>query len=120
MPIGVLVLRTRNEPFPYLFRGDICDFSSQISPPFSETKNSPRSKWNEGILLQIGDVRLSIAFLRESRRMIDGFIYLTNIIKQALTIKLAKKKQMNARNNILCNSKCIIFLISVSGIPIDK
>ena len=27
MPIGVLGLRTRNEPFPYLFRGDICDFS---------------------------------------------------------------------------------------------
>ena len=35
MPIGVLGLRTRNEPFPYLFRGDICDFSSQISPFFS-------------------------------------------------------------------------------------
>ena len=31
MPIGVLGLRTRNEPFPYLFRGDICDFSTQVS-----------------------------------------------------------------------------------------
>jgi hypothetical protein len=35
MPIGVLGLRTGNEPFPCLFRGDICDFSSQISPLFS-------------------------------------------------------------------------------------
>ena len=104
----------------HTFLGEIFVIFHRKYPPFSETKNSPRSKWNEGILLQIGDVRLSIAFLRESRRMIDGFIYLTNIIKQALTIKLAKKKQMNARNNILCNSKCIIFLISVSGIPIDK
>ena len=35
MPIGVLGLRTRNKPFPCLFRGDICDFSSQVSPLFS-------------------------------------------------------------------------------------
>ena len=35
MPISVLGLRTGNEPFPYLFRRDICDFSSQISPLFS-------------------------------------------------------------------------------------
>ena len=35
MPIGSFGQESRSEPLPYLFRGDICDFSSQISPLFS-------------------------------------------------------------------------------------
>ena len=35
MPIGIFEQESRSEPLPYLFRGDICDFSSQVSPLFS-------------------------------------------------------------------------------------
>ena len=35
MPIGIFEQGRRSEPFPCVFRGDICEFSSQISPLFS-------------------------------------------------------------------------------------
>ena len=35
MPIGILGQGSRSEPLPCPFRGDICDFSSQVSPLFS-------------------------------------------------------------------------------------
>ena len=35
MPIGIFEQGGRSEPLACLFRGDICDFSSQVSPLFS-------------------------------------------------------------------------------------
>ena len=35
MPIGIFEQGSRSEPLSCLFRGDICDFSSQVSPLFS-------------------------------------------------------------------------------------
>ena len=35
MPVGIFEQGIRSEPLPCLFRGDICDFSSQVSPLFS-------------------------------------------------------------------------------------
>ena len=35
MPIVIFEQGSRSEPLPCLFRGDICDFSSQVSPLFS-------------------------------------------------------------------------------------
>ena len=49
MPIGVFEQGSRSEPLPCLFRGDICDFSSQVSPLFSlfSKKSSIAKLWSK-------------------------------------------------------------------------
>ena len=91
MPIGILGLRIGNEPLPCLFKGDICDFSSQVSLLFL-------SRWfvfvyklrwrNAHIFLELSAEKIHVGKITKLRDLRNGIAFKPKKVTSMVDLEL--------------------------------